>query len=76
MTTDSKKNIVKLILFGIISLLLIIAASAMMNPTKWFDEKLIQDRNSRTVQMMYRRQPESLHLLPDGSVERAGIYKF
>ena len=57
MTTDSKKNIVKLILFGIISLLLIIAASAMMNPTKWFDEKLIQDRNSRTVQMM--EQPDN-----------------
>ena len=29
----------------------------MMKPTKWFDEKLIQDRNARTVQMM--EQPEN-----------------
>ena len=47
-----KKHILKTALFGVLLLLLLIVASAMMNPTKWFDEKLIQDRNARTVQMM------------------------
>ena len=47
----------KLILFGGITLLLLVIASAMMKPTKWFDEKLIQDRNARTVQMM--EQPDN-----------------
>ena len=57
MTQDSKKSIVKLVLFGGITLLALVIASAMMKPTKWFDEKLIQDRNARTVQMM--EQPEN-----------------
>ena len=57
MPNETKKNIVKLILFAGIAFLLILIASAMMKPTKWFDEKLIQDRNSRTVQMM--EQPEN-----------------
>ena len=57
MTQDSRKSIVKLILFGGITLLALVIASAMMKPTKWFDEKLIQDRNARTVQMM--EQPEN-----------------
>ena len=57
MTHDSGKSIVKLILFGGITLLLLVIASAMMKPTKWFDEKLIQDRNARTVQMM--EQPDN-----------------
>ena len=39
-------------LFGVILLIILVGASALMNPTKWFDEKLIQDRNARTVQMM------------------------
>ena len=52
MTQDSRKSIVKLILFGAITLLAVVIASAMMRPTKWFDENKIQDRNARTVQMM------------------------
>ena len=56
-TNETKKNSVKLILFLGILLLLLVIASAMMNPTKWFDEKLIQNRNARTVQMM--EQPEN-----------------
>ena len=47
-----KKHILNTALFGVLLLLLLTVASAMMNPTKWFDEKLIQDRNARTVQMM------------------------
>ena len=52
MTQDSGKSIVKLILFGAVALLAVVIASAMMKPTKWFDENKIQDRNARTVQMM------------------------
>ena len=52
MTQDSGKSIVKLILFGAVALLAVVIASAMMRPTKWFDENKIQDRNARTVQMM------------------------
>ena len=55
--TQMKKNIVKLILFGVITILLIEIASAMMTPEKWFDEKLIQDRNARSIQLM--EEPEN-----------------
>ena len=48
----NKKGIIKMALFGVILLIILVGASALMNPTKWFDEKLIQDRNARTVQMM------------------------
>ena len=56
MAKESKNNLLKIILFGVILLALIIAASAMMNPTKWFDEKLIQNRNSRAIQMMEQKE--------------------
>lgn len=56
MARENRNNLLKIILFGVILLGLIIAASAMMNPTKWFDEKLIQNRNSRAIQMM--EQPD------------------
>ena len=55
--TQMKKNIVKLILFGVITILLIEIASAMTTPEKWFDEKLIQDRNARSIQLM--EEPEN-----------------
>ena len=57
MTKENRNSILKIILFGVILLAAIIVASAMMNPTKWFDEKLIQNRNSRAIQMM--EQPEN-----------------
>ena len=57
MMSDKKKNIVKLVLFGAIFLLLLIIFSLMMTPEKWFDDKRIQNRNARTVQMM--EQPEN-----------------
>ena len=56
MARENRNNLLKIILFGVILVSLIIAASAMMNPTKWFDEKLIQNRNSRAIQMM--EQPD------------------
>lgn len=56
MARENRNSLLKIILFGVILVSLIIAASAMMNPTKWFDEKLIQNRNSRAIQMM--EQPD------------------
>ena len=56
MARENRNSLLKIILFGVILVGLIIAASAMMNPTKWFDEKLIQNRNSRAIQMM--EQPD------------------
>ena len=44
-------------LFGAIFLLVLIILSGMMTVEKWFDQKLIQNRNARTVQMM--EQPEN-----------------
>ena len=74
-------------LFGVLLLLLLTVASAMMNPTKWFDEKLIQDRNARTVQMM--EQPahtidvmnigdslSTVGIYPHGALEAAGFTGF
>ncbi|HAB95040.1 MAG TPA: hypothetical protein DCF49_09885 [Lachnospiraceae bacterium] len=57
MTSKKKKNIGKLVLFGAIFLLVLIILSGMMTVEKWFDQKLIQNRNARTVQMM--EQPEN-----------------
>ena len=56
MHSDLKKNIIKLAAFGGLLLVILVIASAIMTPEKWFDENLIQDRNSRSVQMM--EQPE------------------
>ena len=56
MAKEKRNKIFKIILFGVIVLVFLIAASTMMNPQKWFDEKLIQNRNARAVQMM--EQPD------------------
>ena len=55
MTKENRKNILKIILFGVIVLAALVIASAMMRPTKWFDEKLIQNRNSRGIQLMEQK---------------------
>lgn len=55
MTKENRNNILKIILFGVIVLAALIIASAMMKPTKWFDEKLIQNRNSRGIQLMEQK---------------------
>lgn len=52
---ENRSNVAKLLLFGAIFLLLLVIFSAMMTPTKWFDDKRIQNRNARTVQM--KEQP-------------------
>ncbi len=57
MTKEKRNNIFKIILFAAIALAILIAACAMMKPKKWFDEKLIQNRNSRAIQMM--EQPDN-----------------
>lgn len=56
MTKENRKNILKIILFGVIVLAALVIASAMMRPTKWFDEKLIQNRNSRGIQLMEQKE--------------------
>lgn len=55
MTKENRNNILKIILFGVIVLAALVIASAMMKPTKWFDEKLIQNRNSRGIQLMEQK---------------------
>ena len=48
---EKTKNILKIILFCSIFLALLMVFSLMMKPQKWFDEKLIQNRDARYVQM-------------------------
>lgn len=45
------KNIIKILVFGGIILVLLAVFSLMMDPQKWFDEKLIQNRDARFIQM-------------------------
>ena len=54
---EKTKNILKIILFCSIFLALLMVFSLMMKPQKWFDEKLIQNRDARYVQMT--EQPEN-----------------
>lgn len=49
--TNRMKNITKLIAFGVIILVLLFVFSMMMTPQKWFDDKLIQNRDSRYIQV-------------------------
>lgn len=48
---DKKQNITKIALFGGIFLLLLFIFSMMMQPQKWFDDKLVQNRDSRYIQI-------------------------
>lgn len=51
------KKIMTIAVFGGIFLLFLLVFSSMMRPQKWFDEKLIQNRDSRYVQIT--EQPEN-----------------
>ena len=62
MTDNRIRNAGRLILFGILFLVLLTLFSAALNPTKWFDDKRIQDRNARITQMMEQR-PDSIDIL-------------
>ena len=55
--SQKMKNITKLILFCGIFLALLMIFSLMMKPQKWFDDKLIQNRDARYVQVT--EQPEN-----------------
>lgn len=73
MKLEKKGNTVKLLLFGGLFLLLLVVFSAMMTPTKWFDDKRIQNRNARTVQMM-EQPPYTIDILNIGdSLSTAGF---
>ena len=73
MSLEKKGNAVKLLLFGCLFLLLLVVFSAMMTPTKWFDDKRIQNRNARTVQMM-EQPPNTIDILNIGdSLSTAGF---
>ena len=62
MTDNRIRNAGRLILFGILFLVLLTLFSAALNPTKWFDDKRIQDRNARITQMM-EQKPDSIDIL-------------
>lgn len=55
----------KLILFGVIFLLLLTAASAACTPVKWFDDKRVQNRNARITEMM-KQDPQTVEILNMG----------
>ena len=56
MTDNRIRNAGRVILFCILFLVLLTVFSAAVNPTKWFDDKRIQDRNARITQMMEQRE--------------------
>ena len=71
--TNSKSGIVKLIVFGALFFGMLVIFSAMMTPTKWFDDKRIQNRNARTVQMM-EQPPYTIDIINIGdSLSTAGF---
>lgn len=49
--SQKTKNILKIILFCSIFIALLMIFSSLMKPQKWFDEKLIQNRDARYVQV-------------------------
>lgn len=49
---DKKKNLIKILAFGLILVLAIVALSAAATPVKWFDQRRIQNRNARIVSLM------------------------
>ena len=73
MKDSKRKNIIKLALFGGIFLFLLILFSKMMTQEKWFDDKRIQNRNARGVQMM-EQKPNTIDVINIGdSLSRAGF---
>ena len=54
--TDKMKNILKIAVFGAGVLVLLLLFSLMMRPQKWFDEKLIQNRDSRYIQITEQKE--------------------
>ena len=65
MTDIKRQGAAKGILFGVIFMILLSGFSAAVNPTKWFDDMRIQDRNARITQMMEQR-PDSIDILNIG----------
>ena len=62
MVNERIRNAGKVLLFGSLFLAMLTVLSACVNPTKWFDDMRIQDRNARITQMMEQR-PESVDIL-------------
>lgn len=56
------KNICRLALFSATFIFLLTMASVLINPTKWFDDMRIQDRNARITQMM-EQDPDTIDIL-------------
>lgn len=54
--TDKMKNITKIFIFGAGVLVLLLVFSLMMRPQKWFDNKLVQNRDSRYIQISEQKE--------------------
>ena len=54
--TDKMKNILKIVVFGAGVLVLLLVFSLMMRPQKWFDNKLVQNRDSRYIQISEQKE--------------------
>ena len=65
MSNAKNSGIIRLILFGVIFLLLLTAASALSTPVKWFDDNRVQNRNARITEMM-KQDPYTVDVLNMG----------
>ena len=65
MPDGKARGIGKLILFGIIFLLLLTAASAACRPVDWYDDNCVQNRNARITEMK-KQDPQTVEILNMG----------
>ena len=60
MVNERIRNAGKVLLFGSLFLAMLTVLSACVNPTKWFDDMRIQDRDSGVQPALVRQDPERL----------------
>ena len=65
MPDGKARGIAKLILFGVIFLLLLTAASAACRPVDWYDDNRVQNRNARITEMK-KQDPQTVEILNMG----------